>query len=142
MTTTQEAVSGVEHRAIKRHASGPISLYVWEKFLPSREKSFTGTVLLIHGSSMASRPSFDLSVPGHEGEYSLMDYLARQGFVAREPAAYSFRDEFLEEFRESGRVFKGPLGPAKTIYHMYFGNKARFSKSIEEQALAKQLPLP
>jgi len=80
MTITQEAVAGVEHRATKQHESGPISLYVWEKFLPSREGNFEGTVLLIHGSSMASRPSFDLDVPGHEGEYSLMDFLAREGF--------------------------------------------------------------
>lgn len=69
-------------------------------------------------------------------------YLARQGFVARAPSAHGFRDEFLEEFREAGERHKGLLAPAKVIYHMYFGNKARFSKSIEEQSLAKQLPLP
>ena len=69
-------------------------------------------------------------------------YLARQGFVAREAADHHFRDEFLEEFRDAGKRHKGLLAPAKVVYHMYFGNQARFSKSIEEQALAKQLPLP
>lgn len=80
MTITEEAIAGIEHRATKHHESGPISLYVWEKFLPSQQGAFAGTVLLIHGSSMASRPSFDLDVPGHEGEYSLMNFLAREGF--------------------------------------------------------------
>jgi alpha-beta hydrolase superfamily lysophospholipase len=36
-------------------------------------------VFLAHGSSVSSRPSYDLAVPGH-GEYSFMDQLARSGF--------------------------------------------------------------
>jgi alpha-beta hydrolase superfamily lysophospholipase len=36
-------------------------------------------LFLAHGSSVSSRPSFDLSVPGF-GEYSLMDQFAEYGF--------------------------------------------------------------
>jgi len=34
---------------------------------------------LVHGSSVSSRPSFDLTVPGH-GEYSVMNTFAQYGF--------------------------------------------------------------
>jgi alpha-beta hydrolase superfamily lysophospholipase len=36
-------------------------------------------LLLVHGSSVSSRPSFDLTVPGH-GEYSVMNTFAQYGF--------------------------------------------------------------
>ena len=65
-----EPISGVAHWVTKQHASGPIRLFAWEKYLPSREGNFAGTILLVHGSSMASTPSFDLQVPGHGDEYS------------------------------------------------------------------------
>ena len=79
-TLTLEGVAGVEHWLTKQHPSGPIRLFAWEKYLPSNEGRFAGTVILVHGSSMASTPSFDLQVPGHGEEYSLMDTLARAGY--------------------------------------------------------------
>ena len=36
-------------------------------------------LFLVHGSSISSRPSFDLTVAGH-GEYSVMNTFARLGF--------------------------------------------------------------
>lgn len=80
MTTTLEAVIGTDHWVTKQHASGPIRLYAWEKYLPSREGSFAGTVLLVHGSSMASTPTFDLQVPGRAEAHSVMDFFARRGY--------------------------------------------------------------
>src|SRR5712691_10317346 len=80
MTTTMEAVAGTTHWVTKRHASEPIRVYVWEKCLASREGAFAGTVLLIHGSSMAGTPTFYLQVPGAGETYSLMDYLARLNY--------------------------------------------------------------
>ena len=77
---TREATVGVEHWLTKQHNTGPIRLFAWEKFLPSNEGAFAGTVLLVHGSSMASTPTFDLQVPGYGDEYSLMDTLARAGY--------------------------------------------------------------
>jgi pimeloyl-ACP methyl ester carboxylesterase len=75
-----ERVVGVEHWATKRYESGPVRLFLWEKFLPSREGSFAGTILFVHGSSMASTPTFDLQVPGRGETFSAMDYFARLGF--------------------------------------------------------------
>src|SRR3712207_4324767 len=80
MTATLEAVVGQAHWATKQHASGPVRLYAWEKYLPGREGSFAGTVLLVHGSSMASTPTFDLQVPGRGDYVSMMDFFARQGY--------------------------------------------------------------
>ena len=80
MTATSQSITGVEHWVTKQHASGPVRLFAWEKFDPAFEASFAGTVLLVHGSSMASTPSFDLEVPGHGDDHSLMAFLARHGF--------------------------------------------------------------
>ena len=67
-------VTGVEHWAHK----GEVRLFLWEKFAGSR----TGkpAVLFVHGSSMASQPTFDLAVPGRP-DSSVMDWFARRGFV-------------------------------------------------------------
>jgi alpha-beta hydrolase superfamily lysophospholipase len=46
---------------------------------PQSEQAKLPVLFLAHGSSVSSRSSFDLSVPGH-GEYSLMDVFARYGF--------------------------------------------------------------
>ena len=66
-------VVGVEHWV----EHGGIKLYVWEKYVgsPSGKK----VVVLAHGSATAGKESFDLGVPG-KPSYSLMDFLARQGF--------------------------------------------------------------
>ena len=38
-----------------------------------------GTILFVHGSSMASQPTFDLQVPGRH-EFSAMDFFAARGY--------------------------------------------------------------
>jgi alpha-beta hydrolase superfamily lysophospholipase len=60
---------------------GDISLYIYRKRAGPAEKgrSQKPILFLAHGSSVSSRPAFDLSVPGH-GEYSLMDKFAEYGF--------------------------------------------------------------
>jgi len=80
MTTTLAAIAGQVHWVTKQRADGPVRLYVWEKYLPSRQNSFAGTVLLVHGSSMASTPTFDLQVPGRTETHSMMDHFARLGY--------------------------------------------------------------
>ena len=74
MDQSQTAVSGQEHWTRK----GDIKLFLWEKAAASAEKK-RGTVLFVHGSSMASQPTFDLQVPGRPHS-SAMDWFARQGF--------------------------------------------------------------
>ena len=67
-------IKGQEHWTKK----GDVKLFLWEKRAAAPEKS-KGTVLFVHGSSMASQPTFDLQVPGRPHS-SAMDYFARQGF--------------------------------------------------------------
>jgi alpha-beta hydrolase superfamily lysophospholipase len=60
---------------------GDIRLYMYRKMIrPVTPGTSTLPILfLTHGSSVSSRPTFDLVVPGH-GEYSLMDVFARFGY--------------------------------------------------------------
>jgi pimeloyl-ACP methyl ester carboxylesterase len=66
-----------EYRAKK----GEISLYLFRKRKgpPTKGEAARPVLFLVHGSSVSSRPTFDLSVPGR-GEYSLMNTFARFGF--------------------------------------------------------------
>ncbi len=63
---------GREHWARK----GDVRLFLWEKpavsHVPAR-----GTILFVHGSSMASQATFDLQIPGRP---SAMDHFAGLGF--------------------------------------------------------------
>ena len=67
-------VQGVEHWASKHG----IRLFLWEKFVDS--PAAKAAVLFVHGSSMASQPTFDLDVPGRP-DSSVMDWFARRGFA-------------------------------------------------------------
>ncbi|HEY7787310.1 MAG TPA: alpha/beta fold hydrolase [Casimicrobiaceae bacterium] len=67
-------VEGVAHWASK----GGVRLFLWEKFVDSPDDK--PAVLFVHGSSMASQPTFDLTVPGRP-DSSVMDWFARRGFV-------------------------------------------------------------
>src|SRR5580700_9181201 len=60
---------------------GDIKLYLFRKRLgaPQAGQPALPVLFLVHGSSISSRPSFDLAVPGR-GEYSLMDVFAGYGF--------------------------------------------------------------
>ncbi len=66
-------VMGREHWAEKNGAR----LFIWEKKAVTPERR--GTILFVHGSSMASTPTFDLQVPGHP-DSSAMDHYARLGY--------------------------------------------------------------
>jgi pimeloyl-ACP methyl ester carboxylesterase len=69
------AVKGQDHWTSK---DGGVKLFLWEKCAGDPAKS-KGTILFVHGSSMASQPTFDLQVPGRP-DSSAMDYFARRGF--------------------------------------------------------------
>ncbi len=71
-------VTGQEHWTTKSTADGPVRLFLWEKYVGSPEGK--PAVLFVHGSSMASQPTFDLSVPGRP-DSSVMDWFAQRGFV-------------------------------------------------------------
>lgn len=65
---------GIEHWTKK----GDVKLFLWEK-KASPKVPFSGTVFFVHGSSMASQPTFDLAVPGRPYS-SAMDWFCDQGF--------------------------------------------------------------
>jgi pimeloyl-ACP methyl ester carboxylesterase len=67
------AVTGAEHWTEK---DGGVNLFLWEKCAGESGKSI-GTILFVHGSSMAGQPTFDLQVPGRP---SAMDWFAARGF--------------------------------------------------------------
>ncbi len=75
---TTAAVTGVEHWARKKTPDGEVRLFLWEKYVDTPEGK--PAVLFVHGSSMASQPTFDLSVPGRR-DSSVMDWFAQRGFA-------------------------------------------------------------
>lgn len=81
-------VQGMQHGVLQDE----VRLFVWEKVQGSPQGK--PVVVLAHGSATAGRESFDLKVPGRP-EYSLMDFLAQQGF-----------DVFAPDMRGFGRSTK------------------------------------
>jgi pimeloyl-ACP methyl ester carboxylesterase len=67
-------------------------LFLWQKARTGEPAR--GTILFVHGSSMASTPGFDLQAPGY---VSAMDFFAGQGF-----------DCWCCDHRGYGRSYKGP----------------------------------
>jgi len=65
-------MQGKEHWTRK----GDVRLFLWQK---SAAAPTRGTVLFVHGSSMASQPTFDLEVPGRPHS-SVMEWFAGRGF--------------------------------------------------------------
>lgn len=94
-SATAQEVSGREHWV----EQNGIRLYVWEKFVGDPEGK--EVVVLAHGSATAGKESFDLHVSG-KPSYSLMDFLAREGF-----------DVFALDTRGFGRSTH-PEGPMTT----------------------------
>ena len=65
---------GVEHWTHK----GDVRLFLWQK-KAAPGVPHVGTIFFVHGSSMASQPTFDLHVPGRPWS-SAMDWFAAHGF--------------------------------------------------------------
>ena len=57
---------------------GNVKLFLFEK-RAGDPKNSAGTILFVHGSSMAAQPTFDLQVEGRP-DSSAMDFFARRGF--------------------------------------------------------------
>jgi pimeloyl-ACP methyl ester carboxylesterase len=66
------AMQGTEHWTTK----GEVRLFLWRKAPAAAAR---GTILFVHGSSMASQPTFDLHVPGRPHS-SVMDWFVERGF--------------------------------------------------------------
>src|SRR5262249_35467130 len=75
MISPAAAVKSEEHWTTK---DGGVKLFLFEKYARDPAKT-DGTILFVHGSSMASQPTFDLQVPGRT-DSSAMDHFARRGY--------------------------------------------------------------
>src|SRR3954451_8761570 len=82
--------TGKEHRT---KVNGQ-ELFMWEK--PRTAEPALGTILFVHGSSMAATPGFDLQATGTD-YVSAMDWFAAKGF-----------DTWCCDHRGYGRSYKGP----------------------------------
>jgi pimeloyl-ACP methyl ester carboxylesterase len=69
------AIKAEEHWTTR---DGGVKLFLFEKCAGDPAKT-AGTILFVHGSSMAAQPTFDLQVPGRP-DSSAMDFFARQNF--------------------------------------------------------------
>jgi len=69
------AIRGEEHWTNK---GSDVRLFLWNKH-SSDPSGPSGRILFVHGSSMASQPTFDLQVPGR-AESSVMDFFAARGY--------------------------------------------------------------
>src|SRR5436190_13448719 len=65
-------MNGTEHWTRK----GDVKLFLWRKHTGNATR---GTILFVHGSSMAGQPTFDLQVPGRPHS-SVMEWFAERGF--------------------------------------------------------------
>src|SRR5712691_8614571 len=72
--TPAAAFRGEEHWT----NNGGARLFMWEKYA-GEPAGPAGRILFVHGSSMASQPTFDLHVPGRS-DSSAMDFFAARGY--------------------------------------------------------------
>jgi pimeloyl-ACP methyl ester carboxylesterase len=75
MSKRTPAITGQDHWTTK---DGGVKLFMFEKCVGDPAKTI-GTILFVHGSSMAGQPTFDLQVPGRP-DSSVMDFFARQNY--------------------------------------------------------------
>ena len=73
-SSTTTWTGGTEHWTKK----GDVKLFLWNK-KPAQGVPQRGTIFFVHGSSMASQPTFDLYVPGRPHS-SAMEWFASKGY--------------------------------------------------------------
>jgi pimeloyl-ACP methyl ester carboxylesterase len=79
LAAAHPAIRGREHWTTKGDKpNDKVRLFLWQK-ANAAGTAKKGTVLFVHGSSMASQPTFDLSVPGRP-DSSVMEWFASRGF--------------------------------------------------------------
>ena len=79
MTATE--IIAEEHWITRAVPGDEVRLFLYEKYVAATDGSrgALGTILFVHGSSMASQPTFDLHVPGVPDQ-SAMEWFARRGY--------------------------------------------------------------
>lgn len=102
MKTEELPVQGAQHWVVQEG----LRLFIWEKYQGGPQGK--PVLVLAHGSATAGRESFDLKVPGHP-QYSLMDFLARQGFDVFAPDMRGFGSSTRPEGHISTEQAAGDL---------------------------------
>ena len=86
---------------------GDVKLYLYRKRMASKAGDRSGekqpVVFLVHGSSISSRPSFDLTVPGKPG-YVFSPFDASGGYV--DVTGYTSGQKVKDPY--SGKIFLVP----------------------------------
>lgn len=79
--TAEPTIVAEEHWTTRTVPGDEVRLFLYEKYVPAPDGSRgpRGTILFVHGSSMASQPTFDLHVPGVPDQ-TTMEWFARQGY--------------------------------------------------------------
>jgi pimeloyl-ACP methyl ester carboxylesterase len=75
VATKSSTLAGKAHWTTK---DGNVKLFLWNKVMGNPAKA-KGTILFVHGSSMASQPTFDLQVKGRP-DSSVMEWFAKRGY--------------------------------------------------------------
>jgi len=107
-------LAGAEHWTTK---DGNVKLFLWNKC--EAEPAHTkGTILFVHGSSMASQPTFDLDVPGRP-DSSVMEHFAYHGY-----------DTWCVDMEGYGRSEKGRDNNAPISFgaEIFASNKGRATR--------------
>lgn len=107
LASADGAVIGTEHKVpgVSAKDGTSLSLYVWEKrpsnVAPQQFARSGRVVLLAHGATISGRVDFDLQLPPDKNglTYSLMDYLAGQGY-----------DVFSVDYQNYGRSDRHSCG--------------------------------
>ena len=117
-------IKGQEHWTTK---DGGVKLFLFEKCQGDPAKSI-GTILFVHGSSMASQPTFDLQVPGRPYS-SVMDFFADQGFDS-----YSTLIETRRDLVEKNPGVVQRFVDASIIgwYNYLYGDNAAASQTLHD----------
>ena len=81
MNQTEPPILAEEHWTTRLVDGDEVRMFLYEKVVAAADGSrgARGTILFVHGSSMASQPTFDLHVAGVPDQ-SAMEWFARQGF--------------------------------------------------------------
>lgn len=96
MNVAVQTVHETTHETRHWVTHGDIRLHLWEKYQGSATDK--KVIVLAHGSATGGMESFDLQVPG-QPSFSLMDFLAEQGFDVFAPDVRGFgRSSYPDSF--------------------------------------------
>ena len=131
-----------EHWAKK----GDVDLFIFRKYAKDSPKD-RKVIFLTHGSSTTGRTCFDLTVPG-QGEYSLMNVLARFGFDvwtmdhegygrSSKTDSYSYIADAIDDLKAATSVIENETG--KSQLAVYGGSSGALRAGMFQNAYPERV---